>query len=219
MMSLIINKNTKKETIFDSFFLGIFYKKTGAGPRRNSLQVEILAMDFYFFYKASNLAFFCFPKNGKQNYCCITNFIEGNSFISPGYFHRYDFPIDMDIYFMSTFKTNPASFIRGNPQLTEWRLLAFGFFHNATPFCFYRNHRLYILYHISHKKANLLGFLSCLVCFSFISYAVFNSNLNLSAIIAINSLFVGLPLLAETVYPNILSTVSVWPLPHATSIA
>lgn len=50
-------------------------------------------------------------------------------------------------------------------------------------------------------------------------YAVFISSLNLSAIIAINSLFVGLPLLADTVYPNILSTIAGSPLPHATSMA
>ena len=54
-------------------------------------------------------------------------------------------------------------------------------------------------------------------CFYF--YAVFSSSLNLSAIIAINSEFVGLPFAADTVYPKILSTVSPSPLPHATSIA
>ena len=41
----------------------------------------------------------------------------------------------------------------------------------------------------------------------------------LSAIIAINSLFVGLPFVADTVYPNIFSTSSAFPLLHATSIA
>ena len=50
-------------------------------------------------------------------------------------------------------------------------------------------------------------------------YADFNSSLNLSAIIAINSEFVGFPFAAEIVYPNILSTASCSPLPHATSIA
>jgi len=50
-------------------------------------------------------------------------------------------------------------------------------------------------------------------------YALFNSSLNLSAIIAINSEFVGFPLAAEIVYPNMFSTTSCWPLPHATSIA
>jgi len=50
-------------------------------------------------------------------------------------------------------------------------------------------------------------------------YAVLSSSLNLSANIAINSEFVGFPFEADTVYPNMLSTVSVWPLPHATSIA
>ena len=42
----------------------------------------------------------------------------------------------------------------------------------------------------------------------FIYYADFNSSLNLSAIIAINSEFVGFPLAAEIVYPNIFSTAS-----------
>ena len=46
----------------------------------------------------------------------------------------------------------------------------------------------------------------------FIYYADFNSNLNLSAIIAINSLFVGFPFDAEIVYPKIFSTASCWPL-------
>lgn len=55
--------------------------------------------------------------------------------------------------------------------------------------------------------------------FLLLYYADFNSNLNLSAIIAINSEFVGFPLAADTVYPKMLSTVSVCPLPHATSIA
>ena len=50
-------------------------------------------------------------------------------------------------------------------------------------------------------------------------YADFNSNLNLSAIIAINSLLVGFPLADEIVYPNMLSTALCSPLPHATSIA
>ena len=50
-------------------------------------------------------------------------------------------------------------------------------------------------------------------------YAVFNSNLNLSAIIAINSELVGFPLLAETVYPKMFSTIPGSPLPQATSIA
>ena len=50
-------------------------------------------------------------------------------------------------------------------------------------------------------------------------YALFNSKRNLSAIIAINSEFVGFPLAAEIVYPKILSTASCCPLPHATSIA
>ena len=39
-------------------------------------------------------------------------------------------------------------------------------------------------------------------------YALFNSKRNLSAIIAINSEFVGLPFAADTVYPNIFSTMS-----------
>ena len=47
----------------------------------------------------------------------------------------------------------------------------------------------------------------------------FISSLNLSAIIAINSLLVGFPFAAETVYPNIFSTTSGCPLPQATSIA
>ena len=55
--------------------------------------------------------------------------------------------------------------------------------------------------------------------YNWINYALFKSNLNLSAIIAINSLFVGFPLFEFTVYPNILSTVSIWPLFQATSIA
>ncbi len=50
-------------------------------------------------------------------------------------------------------------------------------------------------------------------------YALFNSSLSLSAIIAINSLLVGFPRFADTVYPKIFSTVSACPLPHATSIA
>ena len=50
-------------------------------------------------------------------------------------------------------------------------------------------------------------------------YALFNSSLNLSAIIAINSEFVGFPLAAETVYPKIFSIASTSPRPHATSIA
>jgi len=50
-------------------------------------------------------------------------------------------------------------------------------------------------------------------------YALFNSNLNLSAIIAINSELVGFPFAAEIVYPNMFSTTSCCPLPHATSIA
>ena len=58
-----------------------------------------------------------------------------------------------------------------------------------------------------------------LAMFLSISYADFNSRRSLSAIIAINSELVGFPLLAEIVYPNILSTASCWPLPHATSIA
>ena len=62
----------------------------------------------------------------------------------------------------------------------------------------------------------LLARLSC--CFV-LFYAVFNSKRNLSAIIAINSLLVGFPLLADIVYPNMFSTASCWPLPHATSIA
>ena len=45
------------------------------------------------------------------------------------------------------------------------------------------------------------------------------ANLNLSAIIAINSEFVGLDLEADTVYPKISSMASVFPLFHATSIA
>lgn len=52
-----------------------------------------------------------------------------------------------------------------------------------------------------------------------ISYADFNSSLNLSAIIAINSEFVGFPFAAEIVYPKIFSTISCCPLPHATSMA
>lgn len=43
------------------------------------------------------------------------------------------------------------------------------------------------------------------------SYALFNSKRNLSAIIAINSLLVGLPFVADTVYPNIFSTSSAFP--------
>lgn len=62
----------------------------------------------------------------------------------------------------------------------------------------------------------LLARLSC--CFV-LFYAVFNSKRNLSAIIAINSELVGFPLLADIVYPNMFSTASCWPLPHATSIA
>ena len=50
------------------------------------------------------------------------------------------------------------------------------------------------------------------------AYALFISILNLSAIIAINSELVGFPLLADTVYPKILSTVFWFPLPQATSI-
>lgn len=53
----------------------------------------------------------------------------------------------------------------------------------------------------------------------FILYALFNSKRNLSAIIAINSLFVGFPFAAETVYPKIFSIKSTSPLPQATSIA
>ena len=45
-----------------------------------------------------------------------------------------------------------------------------------------------------------------------IYYALFNSRRNLSAIIAMNSLFVGLPFVADTVYPNIFSTSSAFPL-------
>lgn len=52
-----------------------------------------------------------------------------------------------------------------------------------------------------------------------ISYALFNSSLNLSAIIAINLLLVVFPFTAEIVQPNILSTASCWPLPHVTSMA
>jgi len=52
-----------------------------------------------------------------------------------------------------------------------------------------------------------------------INYAVFNSRLSLSAIIAINSELVGFPLVADTVYPKIVSTASACPLAHATSIA
>ena len=52
-----------------------------------------------------------------------------------------------------------------------------------------------------------------------ILYALFNSSLNLSAIIAINSEFVGFPFAADTVYPNMFSTASCCPLPQATSIA
>lgn len=51
------------------------------------------------------------------------------------------------------------------------------------------------------------------------SYALFSSNLSLSAIIAINSLFVGFPFAADTVYPKMFSTVLCSPLPHVTSIA
>ena len=86
---------------------------------------------------------------------------------------------------------------------------------------------LFLVY--GHKKAfiggkNITGSFFTSLCnvtpslFLWI-YALFNSSLNLSAIIAINSLFVGLPLLAETVYPKILSTTSCCPRPHATSIA
>ena len=49
--------------------------------------------------------------------------------------------------------------------------------------------------------------------------ATFSDSLILSAIIAINSEFVGLPLFEFTVYPNIFSCISIWPLFHATSIA
>ena len=52
-----------------------------------------------------------------------------------------------------------------------------------------------------------------------IYYALFNSRRSLSAIIAINSEFVGFPFTAEIVYPKIFSTTSCCPLPHATSIA
>ena len=52
---------------------------------------------------------------------------------------------------------------------------------------------------IFYTKSQLLQFLV-------IPYAVFNSSLNLSAIIAINSEFVGFPFAADTVYPNIFST-------------
>ena len=44
-------------------------------------------------------------------------------------------------------------------------------------------------------------------------YALFSSSLSLSAIIAINSLFVGFPLAAEMVYPKIFSTASCCPRP------
>lgn len=50
-------------------------------------------------------------------------------------------------------------------------------------------------------------------------YADLSSKRSLSAIMAINSEFVGLPFAADTVYPKIFSTASVFPLPHATSIA
>ena len=58
-----------------------------------------------------------------------------------------------------------------------------------------------------------------LAMLSTISYALFNSKRNLSAIIAINSEFVGLPFAADIVYPKIFSTVFCSPLPQATSIA
>lgn len=55
---------------------------------------------------------------------------------------------------------------------------------------FFCNINIYFIIHIKYLTS-----FACEVFF----YAVFISNLNLSAIIAMNSLFVGLPLLAETV--------------------
>ena len=77
--------------------------------------------------------------------------------------------------------------------------------------------------HFSNIRCNECKFLFSVYSYSCnvlsISYADFNSSLSLSAIIAINSEFVGFPLLAEIVYPKIFSTASCCPLPHATSIA
>ena len=65
---------------------------------------------------------------------------------------------------------------------------------------------------------SILYILTLAMVFS-IYYALFNSRRSLSAIIAINSEFVGFPFTAEIVYPKIFSTTSCCPLPHATSIA
>lgn len=72
----------------------------------------------------------------------------------------------------------------------------------------------YLFYDYFHKVYSYTAYFIFLYIITLtmllnISYVDFNSSLNLSAIIAINSLLVGFPLEAETVYPNILSTVSV----------
>ena len=75
----------------------------------------------------------------------------------------------------------------------------------------------YIVYSSTSRLYDFI--FSCSSNAFIIFYAVFNSKRSLSAIIAINSLFVGLPFAADTVYPNIFSTSSFFPLDQATSIA